>query len=78
MPDNARMCKQCPTSPQKAYEPANHIPPMEYRAFLERCLERYRANRQSGTTFQLNCPAVAYGYTHEMYAADPQCWREVA
>lgn len=24
------------------------------------------------------CPAVAYGYTHDMYAADPQCWREVA
>ena len=160
--------RYCPTSPQKAYEPANHIPPMEYRAFLERCLERYRANRQSGTTFQLKdhlwalllyekgllrlpegervtdgcncarnhltilpdgdvyacrrmssrvgnvntddlyelwttkmeayraverfdkcsrcplkyicrgCPAVAYGYTHDMYAADPQCWREVA
>ncbi len=23
------------------------------------------------------CPAVAYGYTHDMYAADPQCWKEV-
>ncbi len=23
------------------------------------------------------CPSVAYGYTHNMYAADPQCWKEV-
>jgi len=23
------------------------------------------------------CPAVAYGYTHNFYAADPQCWKEV-
>lgn len=23
------------------------------------------------------CPAVTYGYTHDMYAADPQCWKEV-
>jgi radical SAM/SPASM domain protein of ACGX system len=23
------------------------------------------------------CPAVAYGYTGNMYAADPQCWHEV-
>lgn len=23
------------------------------------------------------CPAVAYGYTHSPYAADPQCWKEV-
>ena len=22
------------------------------------------------------CPAVAYGYTGNMYAADPQCWKE--
>ena len=23
------------------------------------------------------CPSVAYGYTHDMYAADPQCWKEI-
>ncbi|MDD6185397.1 MAG: hypothetical protein PUB29_07215 [Bacteroidales bacterium] len=22
-------------------------------------------------------PAVAYGYTHDFYAADPQCWKTV-
>ena len=23
------------------------------------------------------CPAVSYGYTHDPYGADPQCWKEV-
>ncbi|MDE6718414.1 MAG: SPASM domain-containing protein, partial [Treponemataceae bacterium] len=23
------------------------------------------------------CPSVAYGYTHDVYAADPQCWKEM-
>jgi radical SAM protein with 4Fe4S-binding SPASM domain len=23
------------------------------------------------------CPSVTYGYTHNMYDADPQCWMEV-
>lgn len=23
------------------------------------------------------CPAVTYGYTHNMYDADPQCWKEI-
>lgn len=23
------------------------------------------------------CPSVTYGYTHDMYEADPQCWKEV-
>jgi radical SAM/SPASM domain protein of ACGX system len=27
--------------------------------------------------FCRGCPAVAYGYTHNMYSADPQCWKEV-
>ncbi len=29
--------------------------------------------------FQLcrGCPAVTYGYTGNMYAPDPQCWKEV-
>jgi radical SAM/SPASM domain protein of ACGX system len=26
--------------------------------------------------FYRGCPAVAYGYTHNMYSADPQCWKE--
>ncbi|MDE6634798.1 MAG: SPASM domain-containing protein, partial [Bacteroidaceae bacterium] len=25
--------------------------------------------------FCRGCPAVAYGYTHNFYAADPQCWK---
>lgn len=27
--------------------------------------------------FCRGCPAVAFGYTHNMYSADPQCWKEV-
>ncbi len=27
--------------------------------------------------FCRGCPAVAYGSTHNMYSADPQCWKEV-
>ena len=27
--------------------------------------------------FCRGCPAVAYGYTHNMYSTDPQCWKEV-
>jgi len=27
--------------------------------------------------FCRGCPAVAYGYTHNMYSIDPQCWKEV-
>lgn len=27
--------------------------------------------------FCRGCPAVAYGYTHNSYAADPQCWKEI-
>lgn len=27
--------------------------------------------------FCRGCPAVAYGYTHNSLAADPQCWKEV-
>ena len=28
--------------------------------------------------FCRGCPAVAYGYSKDMYAADPQCWKTVA
>jgi len=27
--------------------------------------------------FCRGCPAVSYGTTHNMYSADPQCWKEV-
>ncbi|GHV93590.1 hypothetical protein AGMMS50268_40930 [Spirochaetia bacterium] len=27
--------------------------------------------------FCRGCPAVAYGYTHNAYSADPQCWKKV-
>jgi radical SAM/SPASM domain protein of ACGX system len=27
--------------------------------------------------FCRGCPAVAYGYTHNFYATDPQCWRKI-
>ncbi len=27
--------------------------------------------------FCRGCPAVAYGYTGDFYAADPQCWKEI-
>jgi radical SAM protein with 4Fe4S-binding SPASM domain len=27
--------------------------------------------------FCRGCPAVAYGLTHNMYAPDPQCWKEI-
>ena len=27
--------------------------------------------------FCRGCPAVSYGTTHDMYSADPQCWKEV-
>ncbi|MDR1532341.1 MAG: radical SAM/SPASM domain protein, ACGX system [Clostridiales bacterium] len=28
--------------------------------------------------FCRGCPAVAYGYTRNLYSADPQCWKEVS
>ena len=27
--------------------------------------------------FCRGCPAVAYGYTHDFYSADPQCWMQL-
>lgn len=160
--------RYCPTSTEKAYDPDIHIPPLEYRAFLEKCWVRYKAHKNSKTTFQLKdhlwalflyekglykipdcdcvtdgcncgrnhitilpngdiyacrrmeskvgnikesdlysvwtgakmdeyrqydkfakcakcelknvcrgCPSVTYGYTGNMYDADPQCWKEI-
>lgn len=28
-------------------------------------------------SFCRGCPAVAYGYTHNFYAPDPQCWKQI-
>lgn len=160
--------RYCPTAAEKAHDTDMHIPPAEYREFLERCWETYGRHRDSKTTFQLKdhlwalflyekgllklpqgdgvtdgcncgrnhitilpngdvyacrrmeskvgnvlqeeltavwngngmngyrqydrfikcsrcelktvcrgCPAVSYGYTHDPYGADPQCWKEV-
>ena len=27
--------------------------------------------------FCRGCPAVSYGYTKDMYSADPQCWKVI-
>lgn len=43
--------RYCPTSGQKAEE--YHIPPLEYRAFLEKCWAKYNQYRDRHTTFQL-------------------------
>jgi radical SAM/SPASM domain protein of ACGX system len=46
----------------------------EYRDFdrFEKC------KRCELLRFCRGCPAVTYGYTKNMYAADPQCWKSVA
>lgn len=43
--------RYCPTSEQKAED--YHIPPLEYRAFLEKCWEKYEQYKDRHTTFQL-------------------------
>ena len=54
-----------------------------YRVFTEE-VERYRdydrfekCSRCELLRFCRGCPAVAYGYTHDFYSPDPQCWKEV-
>lgn len=160
--------RYCPTSTDKAYDENIHIPPLEYKEFLQSCWEKYEQHKNSKTTFQLKdhlwslflyekgllklsdcdqitdgcncgrnhitilpngdiyacrrmkskagninesslfdvwngedmnayrqydkftkcskcelknvcrgCPSVTYGYTHNMYDDDPQCWREI-
>ena len=46
----------------------------EYRDFgkFEKC------GRCELLRFCRGCPAVAYGYSRNMYAADPQCWKKIA
>lgn len=45
----------------------------KYRKFeeFEKCLKCELLR------FCRGCPAVSYGYTHNMYSADPQCWKEI-
>lgn len=45
--------RYCPTSTEKAYDEINHISPLEYKAFLEKCWQKYEEHRDSSTTFQL-------------------------
>ncbi|MEZ0537897.1 radical SAM/SPASM domain protein, ACGX system [Caldicellulosiruptoraceae bacterium PP1] len=55
-----------------------------YDVFLSEKMDTYRDFRKFEKCskcellrFCRGCPAVAYGYTHNFYAADPQCWKEV-
>ena len=45
----------------------------EYRKFeeFEKC------SKCELLRFCRGCPAVSYGYTHNMYSPDPQCWKEI-
>ena len=54
------------------------------RVFQGERMERYRHHerfekcaRCELLRFCRGCPAVAYGYTHNFYAPDPQCWKQI-
>ncbi len=36
-----------------------------------------KCSRCNLRAFCRGCPSVTYGYTHNMYDADPQCWKEI-
>ncbi len=55
-----------------------------YEWFHDKEYEKYRQYDQFEKCkdcellrFCRGCPAVSYGYTHNMYSSDPQCWKEV-
>lgn len=55
-----------------------------YEVFTGRNMDEYRkyenfkkCNKCELKTVCRGCPSVTYGYTHNMYDADPQCWKEV-
>ena len=55
-----------------------------YDLFLGEQMDRYRQYDKFEKCascellrFCRGCPAVAYGYTKNMYAPDPQCWKAV-
>ena len=45
--------RYCPTSVEKAYDPDIHMTPLEYKAFMDKCFERYIVHEKSKTTYQL-------------------------
>jgi radical SAM/SPASM domain protein of ACGX system len=54
-----------------------------YDLFLGSTMDRYRqydkfekCKNCQLLRFCRGCPAVSFGYTGDMYAADPQCWKE--
>lgn len=56
-----------------------------YDVFHGTKVDRYRAHerfekcsRCELLRFCRGCPAVAYGYTHNFYAPDPQCWKQIS
>ncbi|MDR1579054.1 MAG: radical SAM/SPASM domain protein, ACGX system [Synergistaceae bacterium] len=53
--------------------------------FISEKMDKYRnfgkfekCSRCELGRFCRGCPAVAYGYTRNLYSADPQCWKEVS
>ena len=55
-----------------------------YELFVGADLEEYRqfdkfekCSKCELRTYCRGCPAVTFGYTGNMYAPDPQCWKEV-
>ncbi|GAB6181406.1 hypothetical protein JCM14036_27250 [Desulfotomaculum defluvii] len=55
-----------------------------YNIFLGEKMDQYReySNFEKCSKCELlrfcrGCPAVTYGYTHNFYGTDPQCWKEV-
>jgi radical SAM protein with 4Fe4S-binding SPASM domain len=55
-----------------------------YDLFLGANMEEYRdfdkfekCSKCELRGFCRGCPAVTYGYTGNMYAPDPQCWKEI-
>jgi radical SAM/SPASM domain protein of ACGX system len=69
--------RYCPTSVQKAYDAAVHIPPQEYRAFLDKCWQTYQKHKDSKTTFQLKDHLWAL-YLYEEGLYKPECNGEIS
>ena len=55
-----------------------------YKVFHGERMNKYRQHEQFEKCrhcellrFCRGCPAVAFGYTHDFYAPDPQCWKQI-
>ena len=53
--------------------------------FLSKSMNKYRqydkfnkCSKCELLRFCRGCPAVSYGYTHNYYSADPQCWKKIS